>query len=149
MSWPWRRKRFRAYKFLDEHDIEMLAAEYDDKPFWLSVGTPKGRKTHAAVDVGKEGIGAERDVEKMDLHWEHFVNPHNLPPFMPLEQAKIFMQGTIATASGSMSVVTSSSEPIVYENRDTIENVIKELDISSVKVNEVIKRVRIHQGLFC
>lgn len=133
---PWK-KKFRAYKFLDEHDIVMIAAEYEGKPFWLAVGTPRSRKTHAAFDIGKEGVGAERDVEKKDLYWEHFVNHRNLPPFLPLEQAKVFMQGTIATASGSISVVTSSSEPTVYESKDTFESVVKELDIPEIKVQEV------------
>ena len=138
MSWPWKKRKFRAYKFLDSHDIEMVAAEYDDKPFWLSIGTTKGRKTHTAVDVGKEQIGAERDFEKSDMYWEHFVNPRNLPPFMPIEKAKTFMQGSVANTSGTLSVYTSSNEPIVYEDKNTIENVVRELDIPSVKVDEVI-----------
>lgn len=67
-----------------------------------------------------------------------FVNPRNLPPFMPLEEAKTFMQGSIAQTSGTLSVYTSSSEPIIYEDKNTIENVVKELDIPTVKVDEVI-----------
>lgn len=71
MSWPWRKKKFDAYKFLNTPDLVMFAAEYEDKPFWLSIGTSKGRRTHTGVEVGTEQIGAKRDVEKSDMYWEH------------------------------------------------------------------------------
>lgn len=103
---------------LDNPDIKIVEARYDNVPFFFGVGksVQREKKVAGEVDVSKLGGKGEYQTQK-NLEWQIYMNPGALPKgFMPEEKLRDWMAGTVSAVSGSMDVYNPSTK---YEPRES------------------------------
>jgi hypothetical protein len=99
---------FEGSIVVDNPDIKVVEAKYEKIPFLLAVGTSTQRELSVSGQGSMEKVGAKYQSQK-ELDWRLFYNPKALPDFIPLEEAKQLMAGTVATSSGSISVLSTQT----------------------------------------
>jgi hypothetical protein len=140
-KWLKRRKGknpFEGSLIIDNPDIKVVEAKYDNKPVLLAVGTSKQRELKISGKGDAEGIGGKYQSQK-DLEWQVLFNPKALPDFIPLEKAKELMAGTVAVSSADASVYSSNTKFI--EIKDKGEGSDRWLDVLEKEIKKKGKKL--------
>lgn len=143
----WKRSQkkhpFDASLILDNPDIKIVEARYNEKPVFFGVGISKQREKGVAAGVGPEGVEGKYAIQK-ELQWKMFYNKDNMPTgFIPIEKLEEWMKGTTAVVSGSMSVYGMSSQnpkPVEKEEYDKALNRISE-SAAEKRIQEIKEEV--------
>ena len=112
-KWLKRRKKknpFKASMPIDNPDLKIVEARYNEQPFFIGIGASKQRKLKGKGEVGVPKITGEYKSQK-NLKWQFLYNLKALPEgFMTEEKLKDFMAGTVSVVSGGTAVVTEVTE---------------------------------------
>lgn len=102
---------FEASMHIDNPDVKVVTASYKGQPFFIGVGISKQREVKGSGKAGfPEGFRGDYQSQK-ELDWRLLYNPNTLPPgFIPFEQTKALMAGTVAATSGNATVFSPSTE---------------------------------------
>jgi hypothetical protein len=112
-------KDFQASLIIDNPDIKMLIARFEDQPFFFAVGVSEQRLTEVEAEAGLTGGKAGYRSGK-GLIWYLRYNPKVLRDFVPFEKSKELMANVTSAVSGSMSV---------YDTRTDFQPIAKDEDI--------------------
>lgn len=120
---------FDASLILDNPDIKIVEARYNEKPVFFGVGTSKQRENEIAASVGTEGTGGKYAIQK-ELEWRMYYNKNNMPTgFIPIEKLEDWMKGTTAVVSGSISAYGTTSQnfkPVQNEDYEKALNLVSD-----------------------
>ena len=135
-KWLRNRKSKNAFEgsmIVDNPDIKVVEANYNNNPILLAVGTSKQRELSISGKGSTEGLAGKYTTQK-DLEWKILYNPKALPDFIPIEKAKDLMAGTVAVSSGSAGVFSPNTKYLETTN----QQLLKELEDSQnvIKVGE-------------
>ncbi len=100
---------------VDNADIKVVEAKYKEKPFLVAVGTSTQSEIDASGKGSIDGVEGKYKTAK-ELQWKVMYNPNVLPEFIPIENAKNLMAGTIAVSSGSAAVYNPDTTYVKKEN---------------------------------
>lgn len=139
MSGQWKRKEFHLFRYIDEQDLKIYASEYDGKPFWLTIGISQSLKSSSSRDPNRDKRTLPRGTDRQDFEYVHLIRPEYLPRFLPVEQARDFVQGAIAGASGSLRVVTSSQKPALFDDEETLEEPLQDYFLSQERIDRIAR----------
>ena len=106
---PLKRKKkknpFEASLLIDNPDIKVVEARFDEKPFLIAVGKSEQRKKKVVGEVRLPLVGKGEYQSQKDLKWQVMYNLNALPPgFIPEEKLQGWIGGTVALTSGSIAV---------------------------------------------
>ena len=149
--WKRKKKKIEGYFALDNPDIKIVVATYEDKVLLFGVGKTEERQKEGEAEVGLEGGKGKYQMQKA-LKWEIFYNLKLLPDLMPLEDFKTFAESTIAVTSADASVISPTTEfteleakqlekmfeDAVYVGDGDIDAYI----VDSQMLNKVLKRIK-------
>jgi hypothetical protein len=112
---PKKKNPFEASMPIDNPDVKVVTASFDEKPFFIGIGTSKQREVKGSGQVDLvEGVKGEYQSQKY-LEWQLLYNPKVLPDFMPMDRLKNWMAGTVAVTSGSIDVFTPQTKFVVTD----------------------------------
>jgi hypothetical protein len=118
---------------INNPDIKVVEARYYERPFFIGVGTSIQRELKVAGELGTEGGKGEYHTQK-DLDWQYFYNLKALPEgFMPLNELKHFMAGTVSVTSGSANVYSAETKFL-----ETDPVILKKMILSPDVITKII-----------
>jgi len=138
---PKKKNPFEASMPIDNPDVKVVTATFNEKPFFFGVGTSKQREVKGSGQAGfKEGVKGEYQSQK-DLDWQLFYNLGALPSgFVPAEKLKDFMAGTVAVTAGNASVYSPQTtfEETNSKRLTEIEKDIREVKLSKANLESIL-----------
>jgi hypothetical protein len=117
---PEKKNPFQGSIIIDNPDVKVVEARYNDQPFFIGAGvsTQRDVKGSAGANI-PDGIKGEYESQK-DLKWEIYVNLHVLPPgFVPADKVNDFVASAASFISGN--AVVSGSTIVVQTDAETLE----------------------------
>jgi hypothetical protein len=129
---------FEASMPIDNPDIKVVTASFQEKPFFIGIGTSKQRELSISGEGSMEKLAGKYQTQK-ELEWQFLYNPKVLPDFMPMERLKNLMAGTVAVTSGSIDVFTPQTE--YREANPRTLRYISPSDITTTTLDELERRV--------
>lgn len=112
---PFKRKKkknpFEASLLVDNPDIKVVEARFNEKPFLIAVGKSEQREKKVVGEVRLPRIGKGEYQSQKDMKWQVLYNRNALPSgFMPEERLKDWAASTTSAVSGSIEVFNSDTK---------------------------------------
>ncbi len=121
---------------VDAIDIKVVEANYNSKPLFFAVGTPRETERTAALEENKTETDNSRN-----LKWKIFYDATVLSQLMPLEKAKNLMAGIVATSAKTTSAYNTDTAYVASGERPSKGNAPLLLDYeTAAKIEEAKKR---------
>lgn len=119
---PLKRKKkknpFEASLLVDNPDIKVVEARFDEKPFLIAVGKSEQREKKVVGEVGLPKIGKGEYGTQKDMKWQVMYNPNSLPSgFMSEERFRNWAGGTVYLTSSSDAVYSGHTQYIETDER--------------------------------
>lgn len=133
---------FEASMLIDNPDVKVVTASYNEKPFFIAMGTSEQRQVEGAAKFELlKGGGEGKYQSQKALKWNILYNPKVLPDFMPIEKVKDFVASTASVTSGSIDVFQAETEFKEAEPEELQEYLRRDARFSLSKfINETRKR---------
>jgi hypothetical protein len=136
-------KDFRASLIIDNPDIKVLIARFEDQPFFFAVGVSERRLTEVETEAGLAGGKAGYRSGK-GLIWYLRYNPKVLPDFIPFERNKELMANVTSVVSKSISVYDPATDfqPITKDEDIELFRKYVQPDLERERLKKEFKALR-------
>lgn len=90
---------------VDTEALKIVEGRLNGKTFFRGVGRAKSTKKNvlAEASFSKMGGSGEYKTER-EYEWDYFLNPANMPGFIPSDQLRLMVSGTVSAVSSTAAV---------------------------------------------